>query len=622
MFLKQGLILFTLCSFMAEAWRGKGNGKGRGPRKPHNWGNMTTDQVDQFKKSLGGRTNVDRFMGALDRFNEDGVKLVQPSDEEKADMLERIKHIRKHKWSPKSQKEGDSLSEINQNAGVASSLYGGDMALIDPQVDALLGDFVDDDDESTGESRKKRQAYYTTSYPAMLWTDNTVYYYFDSSLSAAAITVSRIAIAFWQNSTCINFVEKQDAPNRIRFFMGTGCYSNIGMIKGQQDLSLGTGCEHFSVVAHELGHALGFFHEQSRHDRDTAVTIDTANVDAAKVSNYRKETVDSNNNYGMPYDYGSVMQYDQNAFSSNGQVAMVAKVIPYQDTMGGPTVSFYDISMMNEYYQCKKKCTTGATCMNGGIRNSRNCNTCICPSGWAGTTCTERPTGCGATLTATATAQTQTFTLGTMGAAMQNVMETCNYMIKAPIGNKVEVVLKTMTGVIACTPGCPFKSIEFKAMSDHRYTGARACCSDDQGMTVVSEAHLMPVIGYERLQSTTYTFTYRYVSASTPSTVKVSQIASTAATYDASGDPIVVETKTTAKPVVLLTTTRSTAPNKTACADLNANCATWVSNGFCSSTGYTLQQKKDYCPGSCNLCTTTITSTITCTDNTKAGLNR
>uniref|UniRef100_A0A914DVR6 ShKT domain-containing protein n=1 Tax=Acrobeloides nanus TaxID=290746 RepID=A0A914DVR6_9BILA len=38
------------------------------------------------------------------------------------------------------------------------------------------------------------------------------------------------------------------------------------------------------------------------------------------------------------------------------------------------------------------------------------------------------------------------------------------------------------------------------------------------------------------------------------------------------------------------------------CTDANASCATWVPNGFCSSTYYTAAQKKQYCAKSCKLC--------------------
>lgn len=40
-----------------------------------------------------------------------------------------------------------------------------------------------------------------------------------------------------------------------------------------QNLSIGAGCDTKAVVQHELLHALGFYHEQSRSDRDDYVKI-------------------------------------------------------------------------------------------------------------------------------------------------------------------------------------------------------------------------------------------------------------------------------------------------------------------------------------------------------------
>lgn len=57
------------------------------------------------------------------------------------------------------------------------------------------------------------------------------------------------------------------------------------------------------------GHALGFFHAQSRYDRDTYVTYNAANVNSGSEDQFNKETTETNDNYGVTYDYGSVMHY-------------------------------------------------------------------------------------------------------------------------------------------------------------------------------------------------------------------------------------------------------------------------------------------------------------------------
>ena len=61
------------------------------------------------------------------------------------------------------------------------------------------------------------------------------------------------------------------------------------------------------IVAHEIGHAMGFYHEQSRTDRDNYVNIMWSNIRQDRTNNFRKAS--SDNNYTVPYDYSSVMHY-------------------------------------------------------------------------------------------------------------------------------------------------------------------------------------------------------------------------------------------------------------------------------------------------------------------------
>ena len=59
-------------------------------------------------------------------------------------------------------------------------------------------------------------------------------------------------------------------------------------------------------------HAAGFYHEQSREDRDQYVKINEANIKKGLENNFQIE--------GMPrsdYDYSSIMHYSQKAFSKN-----------------------------------------------------------------------------------------------------------------------------------------------------------------------------------------------------------------------------------------------------------------------------------------------------------------
>ena len=56
------------------------------------------------------------------------------------------------------------------------------------------------------------------------------------------------------------------------------CWGHVGMGRGKSQISVGNGCEYRHVMTHEIGHALGFFHEQSRTDRDDYVKIEWNNI--------------------------------------------------------------------------------------------------------------------------------------------------------------------------------------------------------------------------------------------------------------------------------------------------------------------------------------------------------
>lgn len=67
------------------------------------------------------------------------------------------------------------------------------------------------------------------------------------------------AIAHWESRSNMRFVQRTAAnpaqyPNFVRFFKGDGCWSQVGMRGGQQDISLADGCG-LGATIHEIGHA-------------------------------------------------------------------------------------------------------------------------------------------------------------------------------------------------------------------------------------------------------------------------------------------------------------------------------------------------------------------------------
>ena len=94
------------------------------------------------------------------------------------------------------------------------------------------------------------------------------------------------------NRDCIKLVPRTIETNYVRIYSGSGCSSSVGkqVALGPQNLSLGPGCLVNAIVAHEFLHALGFWHEQSRPDRDEHVTVMYDNIEEGRLFYIKKHT--------------------------------------------------------------------------------------------------------------------------------------------------------------------------------------------------------------------------------------------------------------------------------------------------------------------------------------------
>lgn len=147
------------------------------------------------------------------------------------------------------------------------------------------------------------------------WPNRTIPYEVDSAIPNRERVDD--AIAHWQAKTSLRFKVRTTESDYVYFRrVASGCASHVGMHGGRQELILADGCSLGNVI-HEIGHAAGLWHEQSRADRDAFVEILFSNVDPGQRHNFEQHIHDGIDVHG--YDFASIMHYPPVAFSIDGQ---------------------------------------------------------------------------------------------------------------------------------------------------------------------------------------------------------------------------------------------------------------------------------------------------------------
>lgn len=143
----------------------------------------------------------------------------------------------------------------------------------------------------------------------------------ENAIMGAAI---RGAMDEIERVSAIRFVPRTSQDDYLRFHSGEGCSSFIGRRGGKQDVELHFDCRNTFIVAHELLHALGFNHEQSRKDRDSHVRIEWDNIRPEEKHNF----VIADHSFDVgPYDHESVMHYGDEDFCRRANGRCVGKTI-------------------------------------------------------------------------------------------------------------------------------------------------------------------------------------------------------------------------------------------------------------------------------------------------------
>jgi len=214
--------------------------------------------------------------------------------------------------------------------------------------------------------------------PAGRWPDAVVPFIFDTTVNDNDKLCINKAIAEIESNTCIRFPERTNETDYLTTIRNTECPVNagywggvaasyVGRIGGGQPLFVSRSTQKpscwnpgeeadISLWVHEIMHALGVSHTQTRPDRDQYVTVHFDAIIEQSQRNYEmcSGSGDLCNTHNLPYDCSSTMHYRDDAFAIGDDPTMTAKdPTSCNLTTGGQSVIQTDWDLLNLMYNCE-----------------------------------------------------------------------------------------------------------------------------------------------------------------------------------------------------------------------------------------------------------------------------
>ncbi|CAG7816301.1 unnamed protein product [Allacma fusca] len=160
------------------------------------------------------------------------------------------------------------------------------------------------------------------------WRNNLVRYSLPLTMGLQQQENVTKALKEIQDRTCLRF-ERVTLLQRTGDYVDVtneprGCFSNLGRQGGRQQLNLGPGCTIVAIIQHEFLHALGVIHEHTRPDQNDNVIINYFTIPFFLWPQFFPTTRERVNEFNLPYEYGSVMHYEDRA----GSVTPLRSIIP------------------------------------------------------------------------------------------------------------------------------------------------------------------------------------------------------------------------------------------------------------------------------------------------------
>ena len=166
------------------------------------------------------------------------------------------------------------------------------------------------------------------------WPGGTVPYRFDANVNATQRAQAEAAMDIVEALAQVAFVPRMSQSAFLHIQSGAQNFSTtVGYSSSPETIELfNWGIQ--GIVIHELMHALGFYHEQSRSDRDAHVIIVDDNIEPGREHNF---AIASGSLKLGPYDFGSLMHYGRCDFTICGSCAPGCETIQapgHEDEIG------------------------------------------------------------------------------------------------------------------------------------------------------------------------------------------------------------------------------------------------------------------------------------------------
>eukprot|EP00795_Rhopilema_esculentum_P016268 gene16268-7652_t len=293
--------------------------------------------VDDPSKSDPKEVSDDISKSDPKKVSKDTAPVAEEEDESKSKDPEE----NPDSWLPPKTAIAEEIDEINKIEG-AKGLTDGD--ILPPTTVNAAADRNENEKRNAVRNR------------GQIWRTRVIPYHIDRSIPSYVRRKITQAIKEFEKKTCLRFkgVSTYTREHYIKFFRGRGCYSSVGKTRGRyQPVSIGYRCGRYGTIIHEIMHALGFYHEHSRYDRDKYIKIQFSNILPGTDLNFKKNRIQDMTTLGLPYDYDGVMHYGAYAFTKNFRSPTIIKLGKGGHIGQRRGFSKTDLLQINALYDCK-----------------------------------------------------------------------------------------------------------------------------------------------------------------------------------------------------------------------------------------------------------------------------